>query len=475
MQFKKYWFPLTVILLLLIYFFKAFSTNFFADDFMFLEQSRVNTLSDILHFFIPQQRFFRPVGTELLYALLYYPKSALLGHIITFIVFMTGCYFLYKILLKLTKNTILSRLTILIYIIHFTHVYQLYWLATFQEVAMLAGLTVSLYFFINNKFSLSIILFIVSLFAKEQSITFPLFVGLLIIVNPQFKTKKYLTALAVMTIIAEIAFYIHKVAISNFTFSPEYTVHLSPKLIVNNWIWHFLWSLGFPSIMPDYFISLMSAPLPAFWNYFKNPVFPLYIVVLVIYLTFFAISTGLILARKKDFSLVRIAVLCLVGFTIFLLPVLVIRHKWMVRLTLPLIFISSFQSYIISLLLKNRGHFRYLGIFLISLYFVWNFAGVKIHEETSTYNLETKITNNATKLFNENRAEISEKGILYIADTKQNGMSEWTGSKKLQISFAGQSFLDYYFRGENIKAFYGHETKTVPKNAFIINPEQLIH
>lgn len=475
MQFKKYWFPLTVVLLLLSYFFKAFSTSFFADDFMFLEQSRVNTLSDILHFFIPQQRFFRPVGTELLYLLLYYPKNALLGHIITFIVFMIGCFFLYKVLLNLTKNKMLSRLCIVIYIIHFTHVYQLYWLATFQEVAMFAGLTISLYFFIRDKFLLCFISFMAALLAKEQSITFPLFVGLLIFINPQFKTKKHLNGLVIMTLIAVIAFYIHRVAISNFTFSPEYAIHLSPKLIVNNWIWHFLWSLGLPSIMPDYFVSLMSAPLPAFWNYFKNPIFQLYIVVLLIYLALFSISTGLIFIKKKDFSLVSIAVFSLVGFTIFLLPVLVIRHKWMVRLTLPLIFISLFQSYIIFLLIKNRGHFRYLGIFLISLYFLWNFAGVKIHEETSTYNLETKITNNATKFFNENIGEIIKKRILYIADSKQNGMSEWTGSKKLQITFAGQSFLDYYFRGENIKAVYGHETKTIPENAFIINPEQLIH
>ena len=117
---------------------------------------------------------------------------------------------------------------------------------------------------------------------------------------------------------------------------------------------------------------------------------------------------------------------------------------------------------------------RTTGIILIGLYFVWNLAGVKFHEETSTYNLETKITNNADRLFTENREEIVAKRIIYFADTTEDAMSEWNGSKKLQITFAGNSFLDFYFRNEDVKAFYGHETETIPKNAFIIKPEALI-
>lgn len=474
MPFKKYWFLLSVVLLLLLYFSRAFFTNFFIDDFVFLEQSRVDSLNDIAQFFIPGKRFFRPVGTELLYAILYYPKSAFIGHVITFTVFLTGIFYLYKILRQLTKNIILSRLTILLYVVHFTHVFQLYWLATFQEVAMFTALSASFYFFLNSRFIFSTILFILALMSKEQSIVFPLFIILTMGMYDQLKTKKHHLYLLANIILSAIGFFIHKMTISNFTSSPEYAIQLSPKLMVNNWIWHLLWSLGFPSIMPDYYVSLLSAPLPQFWTYFQNPVSQIYIIVLLIYLFTITILAGLFITRKQNFPLIKIAFFSMIGFTIFLLPVLVIQHKWMVRLTLPLIFISLFQSYVIYYFIRSRGLLQKIGMILIALYLIWNLAGVKFHEETSTYNLETKITNNADRLFTENREEIVAKRIIYFADTTEDAMSEWNGSKKLQITFAGNSFLDYYFRDKNIKAIYGHETKTAPKNAFIIYPELLI-
>lgn len=419
-------------------------------------------------------RFYRPLGTEVLYALLnILGKSYVVGHIIAFAVFAGGVFFLFQIIRILTKDETLSKLAVILYVFHFSHVFQLYWLAAFQEVAMFAFLASSLYFALKKRWGAGLFLFGASLLSKEQVIVYPLFLFLLLVIVPLWKKKnfkKYFIGICVVTLVG---FLVHSITIKAFATSPEYTLHFSPKLALNNWVWHFLWSLGFPSMMPDYFVSLFRPPLPIFWEFFNDTVFRYYFIFLAIFLlSFLFLFANVFRERKKRAALIRWGTWCIAGFTIFIIPILFIYHKWMIRLTLPLIFISLFEAYALSQFMQKGVLWRRFIYIVLAIYVITQYLGIIIHEEFSTYRLENTLTRNADRIFLKNGKDIQSRKILYISDTAGNRMSEWYGSKKLQITFANSSFLYYYLPGSTIRVFYGHEYPTVPRGAYVLSAEE---
>ncbi|PJE63905.1 hypothetical protein COU89_00770, partial [Candidatus Roizmanbacteria bacterium CG10_big_fil_rev_8_21_14_0_10_45_7] len=65
MKKNDYYFLSFLFLLIVMYFFNAFSINFINDDFYFLKISKVETLSDIAAFFSPlRTTFYRPLASE---------------------------------------------------------------------------------------------------------------------------------------------------------------------------------------------------------------------------------------------------------------------------------------------------------------------------------------------------------------------------------------------------------------------------
>jgi Ca2+/Na+ antiporter len=147
----------------------------------------------------------------------------------------------------------------------------------------------------------------------------------------------------------------------------------------------------------------------------------------------------------------------------------------MIRLTIPLIFISFVEAMFMYLLLINRMRlFKYVAVILLVLYAVWNYFGIRVHEETSTYLLENRIFKNAKKYFSENKSEILKHDAIYFQDKTFDLPRGWNGSEKLKLSLSGQSFLDYYFPGSKLKAVYGFENNTIPANAYIIDSKILL-
>jgi hypothetical protein len=98
-------------------------------------------------------------------------------------------------------------------------------------------------------------------------------------------------------------------------------------------------------------------------------------------------------------------------------------------------------------------------------------VGIAIHESSSLIFLEADIVTNAQKYFSKNKDEILEKKILYFKDKKD---SPFGGSKKLELTFHNQDFLNYYFPNKNLKAVYGFRTSQIPKEAYIILSDELI-
>jgi len=458
-----------IFVLFFVFFVGAFSTHFFSDDYKFLAASKA---FNFLLFLSPiRTTFYRPLPTEFFYFILQrLPFPILTGHIFVFIIFLLGVFILYKTLLLFTKNRILSLFSSILYLFHFSHVYQLYWFATFQEVAQFTLLISSLYFTLRKRFAISIVLFVLALFSKEQAILFP-FVALFFY---YLIYKKIPTIFFLYFFLDSIFVCLHLFVNFQMPILQEYIIHISPKLIINNALWYGLWSLGFPAMMPDYMRSIFSLPFGAFWTYFSSPGFSfyffgmlLYTFIIVIFLSFTFVNIKV----KKNFVIYFFVGSVL--FILFLLPVLPIIHRWMVRLTIPLVFISTIQGLVLASLWKYKKMKLFI-VLLVALYLVWNYFGIKQHEVISTYKLESSITKQAINVFsNENRFEKCK--ILFIKDPKRMNMSSWDGSEKLALSLSGDSFLSYYFpKRDDLKVEYEYVIKKPSIGSCIINADELI-
>lgn len=452
------------------FFIGAFSTRFFNDDFYFLKISRS---FNFISFFSPiRTTFYRPLSTEFFYFFLQrLPIPLITGHIFVFLIFLLGVLFLYKTLIIITKNHSVSLFSTILYLFHFSHVYQLYWFATFQEVAQFTLLVGSLYFILNKRFYISIVLFLLALLSKEQALLFP-FVAFFF----YFIKYKKLHPLFIVYIVFDIFFIgIQLFVNSHMPILPEYVIHLSPKLLINNVLWYGLWSLGFPAMMSDYMRTILSLPFGSFWNYFKQPAFCLYFFGMVTYIILLVSSFLFIFLRNKE-KRKHFITNCIVGivlFLFFLLPVLPIIHKWMVRLTIPLIFVAVIEGSVLALLWKQKEA-KFLVIFLVALYLLWNYFGIKQHEIISTYSLESSITKQAGAVFG-NTKRFENCKMLYIRDPKMMKMGSWDGSEKLALTLSGNSFLSYYFLGrKNLKVEYEYKSKTPSEQSCIVNANELI-
>jgi len=456
-----------------LFFKNAFTIPFFGDDFSQLIYAKVITFSDIIHFFsLQRDHFFRPLSTELYYFFItQFSNPTLIGHIITFLFFLGGVYFLVQIIKSFRFSKTLIFLFFLLYLFHFSHVYQLYWLATFQEALMFFFLSASLNFFVQKKQIVSLFFFVLALFSKEQAILFPVFVLLIFI----WQKKKIPSILYFFGLFSFIFFLIHIYVSKTSPQFVEYAVHLSPRLWMNNIMWYLLWSLGFPSNLPDYMRSVFSFPLPEFWTFFSNFSFRAYMIIQLVFLCLFCtISLFLFIRVKKAEKRIFLSIFlfCVLSFALFLLPVLPIVHKWMVRLTIPLIFVCFFQAYILSVLWCNYKKARLVVLMMLGLYLLWNYFGVRVHERISTYEYESKIVKRANIIFSDPKYQSCK--VLYFGEPKNMQMTEWEGSKKLALTFAGQSFLSYYFPHKKMKAIYAYEKKQIPNKSCVLDSGEFV-
>lgn len=447
----------------------AFSVYFFSDDFFFLKISRIHSFSQFLNFFSPFKEFFyRPLTSEVFYFIIHLlEENIFVSHSIVFIVYFFGLYFLYKIIYFLSKNKFLSYLTTGFYAISFTHVFQLYFFGTFQEVGVFTFLIISFYYYLKEKNIASLIFFILALLSKEIALLFLPFVFIFSFIN-----KKYFNKKIVYYFFTSIFFaFIYKSGLAGTTSLDNYKVQFSPRLFANNYMWYFLWSLGFPNFTSLYFTSVFKPPIAEFWKMLNNfPNIKLYYQLLAsYYLIFFSTTVVYLLKNQKQILKFFYWIFgLLIYFSIFIIPIIILPHRWMVRLTIPLIFIVLIQAFIIRSFIKGGRYFRLLGFILISIYFGLNVLGISIHESSSLYFLESKFTTSAKKYFEKNQREILKHEIIYFQDPPINKSNPWGGSKKLKVTLGDQSFIDLYFPDIGIKAVYGFETKIKPKNSYTI-------
>lgn len=474
---KTMWIGLGIIFIsILILFSKAFSIPFVLDDFFFLNIGKAQNIPEFLTFFSPfKGYFYRPLTTEVFYFFINTIKQNIfISHSIVFLFYFIGLAFLYQISLFLTKKRWFSLLFVFVYAITFTHVFQLYMFNTFQEVAQFTFLTISAYLYLKKRFIFSIILFVFSLMSKESALVFPGILFLYTFYQVQLKDiKKYLVPFLFL-VIAGIFFLIYQHGTSSVEAIDIYTIHLSPKLILNNFQWYVLWNLGFPNFYPNYTSSLFSLPTADFWNLLNYQDYKIYFYSFLSFygllflgsLIFFVSKTKQI---KHTFVFLFLMMLC---FAIFISPTLPIIHRWMVRLTMAGIFIAAIQAYLIYQFYITNKLLRVISVLLIGSFILLQYFATIIHESSSLIFLEAEIANHTKMYIQKHKNEIVKSSIIYFADSQD---SPFGGSKKLKLSLHNQDFLNYYLPNEKIKAVYEIDQATRPKNAFIISSTEIIN
>ena len=457
-------------LILLFVFFNSFKIGFFADDYFYLKISKIGNLSQFINFFSPQKSYFyRPLTSEVFYFFYHLTHSIFFLHLIVFAVYFLGLIFLFRIINKLFRDTRLSFLFIFLYAVNFTHVFQLYAINTFQEIALFAFLTISFYFYIYNKKAASLGFFIFALLSKEAALIFPLWLLLFETFFLKKNSTKSIKNIFIFVIASVFFIFIYKNGAFSAMKLNNYSPVLSIRLMTNNFIWYLLWSLGFPSFLPDYLRTFFSMPLDSFWLKFGQPDFVIYFFSMIFYNL--AILTELLIyffsnSLKK---IIKTVFFILASFAVFITPFIFFIHKWMVRLTIPLIFIIFFQSWILFWLIKNKKRgWRFFSVATIIFYLIFNYFGVKVHEDTSTYLLETKIYNNVRQYINIHKDEILKYRTIFFKDTTYDLPKGWNGSEKLKMSLGDQNFLDHFFPNNNVYAIYGFENKKIPKESYVI-------
>jgi hypothetical protein len=323
---------------------------------------------------------------------------------------------------------------------------------------------------------LSIILFICALLSKETAILYPVLLGIYLFCTTKHKiqVKSYFPLIPYI-LIGALSILLFKSSVAQVAQDEiTYTPHFSPGLILNNTMWYLLWGIGLPNYLPDYLQSIFLPPIPEFWKVMKGAEVRYHLYSVFTYISLFSLSTLLVFwksNKKERLFLLFLFVIACGGFLLFISPTLTIIHKWMVRLTIPLIFLVLFQAFILYQLLVKK--MRFLGILTLCFYLAFNYFGVHVHEQSSNFALENRFAHNAEAYFDQSREYIiAHHNTIYFKDIK--GKNYWGGSKKLEITFHGSDFLDYYFPGKEMEVIWGYQNPVPPKDAYIMKSLDII-
>jgi hypothetical protein len=146
----------------------------------------------------------------------------------------------------------------------------------------------------------------------------------------------------------------------------------------------------------------------------------------------------------------------------------------MVRLTLPLLFVTLVESGILFLALKTNKLMKYISSIALVLFVIWNFAATSIHENSSTYLLETHIFNTTQTYIKTHKNEILKYNTIYFKDTTHNLPKGWNGSEKLYTSFSNNHFIEYFIPEKKFNIIYGFQHPEIPKDAYILESNSLL-
>lgn len=471
---SKYLFLIFLILLIIVFFWKALFFNFVTDDFQHLFNSRIANWTDFINFLTFKHSletsnylFYRPLTTQFYYA----ASKQIFGlhpfffHLIALIFHMLNTILVYNFAKNFTKGKFSPVLAAGIFGLNPGNVVAIGWAAAFQEIGVTFFILISSYSFMsylkskkNYFWFLSVITFLLALLSKEESIMIPFVLTLIVVLFG--KTRQIIKLIPFYTLLL-IYLYMHFV---KYKFVPTdgYSLTFSFQTI-NNLRWYLWWSLGFPEVMTDFIGSRLTI-LPQLWINFPAIAVP--VISLFSFVGFSLIIIAILSIRKSVRSLINKSVVVSLCFYLpFLLPVLFFTQRYAYRQIPSLIGLSLIIVILIEnfyYLYKGKSIYLIVAIFLvlITLFKI----SVNINLDKNFIFLRSKHSEKTLESFKNKFPQVPYNAIIYVknAPNYDTGNIWGTPSENAYKALHGEYAFKVYY-GENISVYF-EGINDLPKN-----------
>ncbi len=428
-----------ILLLTVSYFIykPALTSYFFQDDWFTLKISQVNSISDILSFFIPRTDviYYRPLGMQLYFSLMQYifGINQIPFRISTLLIYSFNGLLIYKIFKKLEFTSILSLFAAILFCASVVTYIPFYWSSTFPFVLgptfFLLAFKASISNYRNNQLT-AILFFILGLITLESIIFLPV---LVFIWNFIFHKKYNLKAYTIY-LIAIIIYFSVRTIFFPVKLNDTYSLYIKPLASLRAYS---LWSLNWPEEINRQFIGVFKLN-PDFINDFSQYLYIWIVssVGLLLMLIVIPILLNLVLKRLIDYKTVIFGV---AWYGISLFPLLMFSNHTFpyylpIALTGLLIFFFSLLKNLFSVKAKPV-----LILYLLVISFLW----INSSFTTVQFNLHTH--------WAPKRAQQSYEQITSLKISQDN---KYYLNREYKYALNDQDALKVTLKNENVQTIY---------------------
>src|SRR3989344_3640267 len=433
-----------IIIGLIILFFTPSLVNYFsADDWFHLRVSNIDKLSEFLNFFSFEKTaqtitFYRPLPTQVFFFVFQklFGLNPIPYHLFVLLCFGLSLYLINKLAVVLLNSEKKALITTLIYGFSVSNFTRLYFLAAFQEIALVLFSVACILTFFKKKYILSYLFFILALLSKETAVVLPL----ILVILDWGRKKLNLKKLVPFALIFLPYLYLRLIRFGGAA-GETYIWNFSPLKAGHTLMWYFLWSLGAPELLIDYIGSGLR-PISRFFTDYSH----WWPVILGLLITNLGLVTYLLVRniRKIDKKLIGFVTL----FIISLLPVLFLpQHKFALELGLPLIWFAFGLSY----LLPEKGRLLYIPLFIyLSFNLSMNYLTYTRHYSVGRAKIALKVYEYFVKNY-----PVEPKGSYFefVNDTAAYGVS-WGSSKQIANSIGGSELFRGLYRDPGYSVYF---------------------
>lgn len=476
------YFLVFVFLVSFILFFPSFSIFFTHDDFFHLLLAKAENPVDLINFFNISQRplgygSYRPITTQLFYFLGRYVfnLNPFWMHILAFSFFLALLILIYIFSKLITGKIRVSKIAVFLYATSSIHFMSLYFLGAFQEIgaAFFVLLSVILYLlsetFKSKRYILSLIFFILALTSKETGVITPFLIfisGIYLKMSNKYSFKfsgiKEILFSEVRRSIAHfliLFIYMYfRIFHYGFVSGDSYIWDFSSRFI-NTLFWYALWSFNIPEMLQDFIGPGLNINQNLF-KFWSGEIIP------ILTLSGLCILICVILLIKEVNKNIKLFIFTLLWFLLSILPVLFLPlHKFTYYLTIPLIVLTLYISYLLT-----RIKINYLTYLFITFWLIGSFVTLGLTRQTHWVTKGAQTAKNADDYFQKNKELLLNKKIVFI-DTDKDSDLPWKPTQILKASLSDQNYFKV-FHPDRFIVYYGNEF--ISDNAIIIEARQFI-
>lgn len=459
-------------------FFPALSVFFSADDFYNMRLVMGHTLTDVASAFLfvryENFLFYRPLTTQ---AFFFFTKpifgfNPLFYHLISFSVFLSIVFIVYKLTYQLTFRRDLSFLTTFFYALSPSNFTRLSWIVQIQELLLGLLVLVSSIFFVTYlrtakvvNYLLSLFCFILALTSKESAVMIPGLLFLVVIfvrgplaVLPGDALIKGLVRLIPFIMLWGIYLYLRLVKIG-VSLGEHYFTSFSLRSIINTAIWYVLWGIGLPEELANFDIFQTKAGLdPQFVKLISGELL-LNWVSFLIFIALFSI----LLAKSLNYKSLnyRIILFSIGWLFVSLLPHLFSPwHKFAYALTIPLFGISLFLASFGNALRKDNLNNRVLFSGLLISYVFLSLTTVQFTKNNHWIFKRGEVASRVFLFLNKYHPKISEStSIVFVNDREPDPV--FGLSRQISLTLSKDAALQLLYNNPHLRVYYEDDDKNI--------------